>query len=278
MKNCLLCESTSTASNGDMDNDIYWFLFNMKYAAQYCLYDDTTNTPAMPACESACQPLKPVLEWHWFGSDGKPSANQYGYCNLSGGAFGQYVEGCSSCLQGVKGSVVLGNCTFFFMYVEGGEKTLLTLDDIVLETMQEGCKAKPRAAQGSTIPLQRQLFNTSTFAPSTSASPTSTSTPAPVSSSSSAGSSGLSTGAAAGIGVGIGIVALLVLGALVWFLLRRRRRASPSERVEEMKDPLPPQYYRHQQQHMPPQQLDGTPVAEADGDPTKLWRAELPGR
>lgn len=141
--------------------------------------------------------------------------------------------------------------------------------------MQEGCKTKPRAAQGSTITLQRQLFNTSTVAASTSASPTSTSTSAPTSTSSSSGSSGLSTGAAAGIGAGAGIVALVALGGLVWFLLQRRRRRNASQRVDETKD-LPPRYYQSQHQYVPPQQLDGTPVVEADVDQTKLRRVELP--
>ncbi|CAF3553380.1 unnamed protein product [Fusarium graminearum] len=47
--------------------------------------------------------------------------------------------------------------------------------------------------------------------------------------SSSGGGGGLSTGATAGIAVGAVIGGLLLIGALVWFLLRRRRNKHPSE-------------------------------------------------
>lgn len=46
---------------------------------------------------------------------------------------------------------------------------------------------------------------------------------------SSSGGGGLSTGATAGIAVGAVIGGLLLIGALVWFLLRRRRNKHPSE-------------------------------------------------
>lgn len=42
---------------------------------------------------------------------------------------------------------------------------------------------------------------------------------------SSSSSSGLSTGAAAGIGVGVGVAALAIIGALIFFFLRRRKTA-----------------------------------------------------
>ncbi|QPC74913.1 hypothetical protein HYE68_005665 [Fusarium pseudograminearum] len=70
-----------------------------------------------------------------------------------------------------------------------------------------------------------------TFSPSStsgSIAPTGT-TEANEKSDSSGGGGGLSTGATAGIVVGAVIGGLLLIGALVWFLLRRRRNKHPSE-------------------------------------------------
>lgn len=47
--------------------------------------------------------------------------------------------------------------------------------------------------------------------------------------SSSSDSGGLSTGAKAGIGAGVGVAALLALGALAWFCIRRRRRGPKAD-------------------------------------------------
>ncbi|KAI0433405.1 aspartic peptidase domain-containing protein [Xylaria sp. FL1042] len=61
-------------------------------------------------------------------------------------------------------------------------------------------------------------------------------TSAASSSSSSSSSGGLSTGAAAGIGVGVGIAALAIIGALVFFFLRRRKASSPKAELAAPSD------------------------------------------
>jgi len=74
-----------------------------------------------------------------------------------------------------------------------------------------------------------------TFLPSASSTsgstnPTDSGAASVGSSDSSGGGGGLSTGATAGIAVGAVIGGLLLIGALVWFILRRRRRSKePSE-------------------------------------------------
>jgi hypothetical protein len=76
---------------------------------------------------------------------------------------------------------------------------------------------------------------TTTFSPgasstSGSTNPTDSGASSVGSSDSSSGGGGLSTGATAGIAVGAVIGGLLLIGALVWFILRRRRRSKqPSE-------------------------------------------------
>ena len=77
---------------------------------------------------------------------------------------------------------------------------------------------------------------TTTFSPGASSTSGSTNptdsgaSSADSSDSSSGGGGGLSTGATAGIAVGAVIGGLLLIGALVWFILRRRRRSKqPSE-------------------------------------------------
>ncbi|KAI1068015.1 hypothetical protein LB507_004810 [Fusarium sp. FIESC RH6] len=77
----------------------------------------------------------------------------------------------------------------------------------------------------------QELPETTTFSPGPSSTSGSTSSTSSVGSSdSSGGGGGLSTGATAGIAVGAVLGGLLLIGALVWFLLRRRRRSKqPSE-------------------------------------------------
>ena len=98
--------------------------------------------------------------------------------------------------------------------------------------MLKACSTKPQASQGETVNIQRALFNTATVVPGSAATSTSTRSPSLTSSSSStspssstpsSGGSGLSTGAAVGIGVGCGLAALLFLGLIIFFLMRRRK-------------------------------------------------------
>jgi len=201
---------------------------NMKYTLEYCLFYSNSSTPSLPRCEADCAGLSPVLLSSWFSPS---AAKQYDYCSINNTAFPQYVDQCASCLQAGTGSVVLGN---------------------FLDAMQSACESQPDATLGETVPLKRELFNTTTVGTSTGAIATASSTfvsttgtqatstspsPSPSSSSSSttgvsapagqtaaSNHSGLSTGAAAGVGVACGLGAITIIGALGWFMLTRRRR------------------------------------------------------
>ncbi|PLB54189.1 hypothetical protein P170DRAFT_504975 [Aspergillus steynii IBT 23096] len=222
LKNCLLCESTSTAYDSPTQNDVYWFLFNQKYILQDCLFDREPDVSLSP-CESSCLPLRSVFKTLWYQDGWIP---QYEYCEMGGGAVETYAGDCADCLRGKTGSMFLGN---------------------FMDTLDSGCRNKPNASDGETVKLRQALFatETKTSVPTTSASkstgsPTATSTAstAPTASETSAPDaiaqpessktkSSLSTGAAAGIGVGAGAGGLIVIAAIVWvFFLRKRRRPS----------------------------------------------------
>ncbi|KAF7118910.1 hypothetical protein CNMCM5793_008546 [Aspergillus hiratsukae] len=209
MKNCLLCESTSTTYSNQFDSDIYWFIFNQKYTIQVCVYEDSASaSTSLSPCESQCLPLKPVFETLWWNNN----VSLYNYCTQNSNAFPTYATGCSECLRGKSGSKVLGN---------------------FMDNMVSACKTQPNATKGETVTLARPLFDlsvvTNSSATSTTAMPTATGTGTPTSSlTSTSSSSGLSAGAAAGIGVGAGAGVILV-GALVWVLIRRRRRPAQGQ-------------------------------------------------
>ncbi|KAI9037259.1 uncharacterized protein KD926_000696 [Aspergillus affinis] len=275
LKNCLLCESTSTAYSSPTQNDIYWFLFNQKYILQDCLFDRESDVSLSP-CESSCLPLKPVLKTLWFQKEWVP---QYEYCDMGGGALETYAGDCADCLRGKTGSVFLGN---------------------FMDTLNSGCQTKPNASDGETVKLRQALFatetslstTTSTGATGTATKPTTTSTSASTSTSTTAdasstpaqntntqsesetGSSGLSPGAAAGIGVGAGAGGLILLAALVWvFFLRRHKAQNDEKYIPKWNDESTSSLKR-----------DGPPTempASRFGNPQDLEggmvRAELPG-
>ncbi|KAF4214573.1 hypothetical protein CNMCM8980_001363 [Aspergillus fumigatiaffinis] len=263
MKNCLLCESTSTTYSNQFNSDIYWFIFNQKYTIQVCVYADTASTSLSP-CESQCLPLKPVFRTLWWGHN----VSLYNYCTQNSNAFPTYASGCSECLRGKAGSKVLGN---------------------FMDNMASACETQPNATKGETVTLARPLFDlsvatnsTATSTAATTATGTGTSTSSPTSTASS--SSGLSAGAAAGIGVGAGAGVILV-GALVWVLFRRRRRAAQQSQMYPPAAPGGHDYAQPMQQEASyatgyPVERDPSRLVEApdsnEQKPAGTWAAELP--
>lgn len=205
----------------------------------------------------------------------------YNYCTQNNNAFPTYASGCSECLRAKAGSKVLGN---------------------FMDNMASACKTQPNATKGETVTLARPLFDlsvdsnataTSTAGPTATGTETetetgtTTSSPTPTSSSSSS-SSGLSAGAAAGIGVGAGAGVILV-GALVWVLFRRRRRhRAASHQPQSVYSPagLGGQAYAPPMQQEAPYaagyavERNPSKLVEAPGTseqkPGGTWAAELP--
>lgn len=300
----------------------------MKYTLQYCLFQSNDSTPNLPQCESDCAGLYPVLQSSWFSPT---AAQQYDYCSINNTAFTQHADQCASCLQAGTGSVVLGNCKIqaactFSRY---GADTLVSA---VLSVMKSGCDNQPNATKGETIPLQRALFDTATVASGTATQTTTTSTSAaqttsdgsaatiisssasgttsssatPSSTTAAAGAAGapeptssssaLSGGAAAGIGVGCGLAAIGAVGALAWFILRRRRNrrtmasgtdfgntkaAYAAPPYQQMPSPNYPYSQQAQPDYTYAQQIGGSEVHEIDSSETKAGATitnELDGR
>ena len=232
LQSCLECTVGSLYINSsytDGNSDQFWALFHLKYVQEYCLIDKTTpHIAAVNACTSACSPLSNVLDTLWINKS--PFIAQYNYCTSDSSAYASNAEGCSTCLQAQKGSVIIGN---------------------FVDTMLNACKTKPLASNGQLIVPERDLFDTAvirlsssistatTTSKSRSASKSSTST-ATASSSSTSGvqptntvesapSHALSTGAAAGIGAAAAILGLGAIVAIALLFRRRRRR----DRVQE---------------------------------------------
>jgi hypothetical protein len=236
---------------------------NQKYTIQICVYEDTASTSLSP-CESQCLPLKPVFETLWFGNN----VSLYNYCTQNSNAFPTYATGCSECLRGKSGSKVLGN---------------------FMDNMVSACKTQPNATKGETVTLARPLFDLSvaanSTATSTSATPTATGTGAPTSSPTSSSSSGISSGAAAGIGVGAG-AGVILLGALAWVLIRRRRRPAQAQSMYPPAAPggqeyaQPMQYEAARYGSAAPVERGPSRLVEApdtnEGKAGGSWAAELP--
>ncbi|KAE8372788.1 hypothetical protein BDV26DRAFT_273381 [Aspergillus bertholletiae] len=214
MKNCLLCESTGTTYINDHQSDTWDFLFIQKYTLQTCLYDRASET-SISGCEDSCLPLRSIYKDLWYKNDSIEEI--YSYCT---DVFMQYADGCSTCLRSKSGSVILGN---------------------FMDTMDSACETKPNASKKEIITLRQPLFDLSTATANTTATSTSSATATPTSSEEATkegGSSGLSTGAKAGIGVGVGVGGLMVLGAVAWFLLSRRRGAAAQDGAHRDERPL----------------------------------------
>ncbi|KAE8393153.1 hypothetical protein BDV23DRAFT_192072 [Aspergillus alliaceus] len=206
MKNCLLCLSTGTTYISDEQSDTWSFLFNQKYTLQTCLFDRSPDT-SLSGCEDNCLPLRSIFKNLWYKTN--HTDKTYDYCS---DVFTQYAGDCASCLRAKSGSVILGN---------------------FMDTMDSACETKPDVSKGEIVTLRRSLFDATVASPSASASARGTKTGTSTATATGGGgdeegdgSLGLSTGAKAGIGVGAGVGGLMVLGAVAWGLLVRRRRGA----------------------------------------------------
>ncbi|KAE8150800.1 hypothetical protein BDV25DRAFT_153771 [Aspergillus avenaceus] len=103
IRDCLLCQSTGTTYVTDERSDTYNFLSNQKFTLQTCLFQRSGET-SISSCEDSCHPLRSILTSQWYRTNS--TLPIYDYCSST---FGQYAGDCVSCLQGKKGSVILGN-------------------------------------------------------------------------------------------------------------------------------------------------------------------------
>ncbi|KAK8079096.1 hypothetical protein PG994_002903 [Apiospora phragmitis] len=209
-KNCVECLRDSKDVGGG-ENDISWFLYNIRYAVDVCMYSfpGTTRNISSPCdINYACAPLKKSLI---AGNLDPVNGAQYDYCSADGGKFmGQNLNSCVQCLQSSTNQVYTSNCKrtrVSYMYA------ILTRDgQIVLIALQAGCKQKP--APGHLLGLSGSLFSTEPLdiiaPPVEEASTNEDDTSSP-----------MTTGPIVGIAVG---AALLFLGGAALFIVYHQKQ------------------------------------------------------
>ncbi|EFQ27941.1 LPXTG-domain-containing protein [Colletotrichum graminicola] len=137
---CMSCLQDSSLVQGT-ENDQDWFLYNMRYSFDYCIfgYPNATGVGSSPCTTStACGALEKAL------TDGEldpEKSSQYSYCDADGGAMlGSAYDKCLSCVRA------------------GGEHYYLANYLIALEA---GCRQRPDP--GTLVSLNSTVFTKGTI-------------------------------------------------------------------------------------------------------------------
>ena len=300
-KDCVTCESTSTAHGETTadETDTYWFLCkffgiemlidcalkldtdifdadNMKATLILCLWQ-FPQAPLVSSSADTCATVCGAKSNRMKAAMMEKSTQinntlQYNYCTAQSGIFAQNQQACSKCLEKVPSSKTLRN---------------------YLRALNDACQQRPQAGTGKQIKLDFPLFANETSEVQSSRSDL---TPA----TSSTATTSLETGIAAtspadsgatfnavqsndssatkiglGVGLGLGLPLLAVLAALVLLLWkrsvdRRTAEAEAARRIEWEHQFRAKVFAEVQELHgftrMPPE-LKPTPMVEADAGP-----------
>ncbi|KAI5865640.1 hypothetical protein GGS23DRAFT_436550 [Durotheca rogersii] len=184
---CMTCLQDSAFSQGS-ESDQTWFLYNLRYTFDYCIFGfpNATGTPSTPCSTStACGTLERTL------TDGNlnPKSHGYAYCGADGRAMSdEVVSQCFSCVAASDGLDYLAN---------------------YLIALQTGCKQQPPA--GMLLGLNDTVFSKTRISAVDPTAPETTEEKSPP----------LSVTQIVGIVVGAIVVVLAVAG---FFFIRHRRR------------------------------------------------------
>ncbi|KAH8664185.1 hypothetical protein BX600DRAFT_512247 [Xylariales sp. PMI_506] len=188
-KNCIDCLQDSTDVSGE-ENDIHWFLYNVRYAVDVCLFSfprAVINISSPCDINYACGPLAKALEAGNLSAD---NDTEFGYCTAGNGAFANStIEACTQCLQDSSEQMYLSN---------------------FLIALQAGCQQQPQP--GDLLGLSGSVFTDSTITITTPPTETPKATDA---------QSPITTGAIVGIAIG---AALLFLGGSALFIVYHRKQ------------------------------------------------------
>ncbi|KAG6040326.1 hypothetical protein E4U41_000883 [Claviceps citrina] len=191
---CVDCQRSSAYHRGN-DSDIQTMLYNIRYALSYCVWGDipaknpsAVNTPCITT--KACGPFKNAVQFKNLST----AYDAYQYCDIWPTTDAPDFAGCTDCLQ-----------------AEGR----FTMANFVI-ALQAGCLQKP--APGLYIGLDGEMFSPTAVKISTP-SPTLSIDPARFD------NGPLTLGAKVGIAVGSIVLALVLLGCVVVWNGRRKRRA-----------------------------------------------------
>ncbi|KAI1087551.1 hypothetical protein F5B19DRAFT_64134 [Rostrohypoxylon terebratum] len=210
-KNCVECLQESHATS-DEGNDISWYLYNLRYSVDVCIYGfpNVTKTISSPCdIDYACRPLKQALE---TGNLNPNNGTQLDYCTADGGAFnGSQLQDCVQCFRSSSNQFYMSN---------------------FLTALQAGCEQRPQA--GNLIGLSGSLFTR--FQVNITAAPQNQTT-----TSNDTTTTTMTTGAIVGIVIG---ASLLFLGGtgLFWIYHRKQKYlyGSPLDSQNGRKSISPP--------------------------------------
>ncbi|OBT78781.1 hypothetical protein VF21_02505 [Pseudogymnoascus sp. 05NY08] len=192
---CLNCLQGSSFGT-DADNDQMWFIYNLRFASDWCLFGtnnaETLSGPCM--VDSTCNPLSKSLS---AGNDSVEAGDIFDYCTADSQSFVHRKPVCYTCIKHMAGNIYVTN---------------------FLTALEAACNQHP--SQSSLIGLDGSVF---------SGFPVNiTSTPFDPAKESSASSNGLSTGAKAGIAVACVLVSIIIAAAVFIYCFKWRRvRNSP---------------------------------------------------
>ncbi|KAI1505628.1 hypothetical protein F5X99DRAFT_428747 [Biscogniauxia marginata] len=185
---CISCLQDSTFSQGS-ENDQLWFLYNLRYTFDYCIFSfpNATEIASTPCSTStACGQLETAL------TDGLLDLNNldYSYCAVDGGAMtSELIPKCVSCVAASDDQGFLAN---------------------YLTALEAGCQQQPPT--GTLIGLNDTVFSRTAIGAIDPNSETS----------SDDNESALSITQIVGIAVGSIVIILAVAG--FWFVCHRKRR------------------------------------------------------
>ncbi|KAJ4141344.1 hypothetical protein NW768_000555 [Fusarium equiseti] len=195
-KNCLNCLQKSEAT-WEEESDVFWFLYNIRYAFDVCLYSypdavdsGTTNSPCN--IESSCGSLEDALKTSLLKSN---TDNQFDYCKAEDSIFkGASYKECIGCLKSTSDQTYLAN---------------------FLIALKAGCMQEPD--KGDIIGLSGTIFTSALV----NITDPSTNQTLPGDGGAPVGS--MTTGTIVGIAVGCGL-GLAGMAWLIWIYCRRSRQ------------------------------------------------------
>ncbi|KFY33515.1 hypothetical protein V494_07551, partial [Pseudogymnoascus sp. VKM F-4513 (FW-928)] len=187
---CLNCLQGSSFGTDD-NNDQMWFIYNLRYASDWCLFgtNNAENLSGPCMVDTTCNPLSKSLSG---GNESIEAGDIFDYCFADNPGFAQRNPTCNTCLRHMEDNTYVSN---------------------FLTALEAGCNQHP--SQSSLIGLDGSVFSDYPV--------NITSTPFNPEEDSSTSSGGLNTGAKAGIAVACVLVVLIIASVLLIYFFKFRR-------------------------------------------------------
>ncbi|KIH90854.1 hypothetical protein SPBR_09055 [Sporothrix brasiliensis 5110] len=112
----IVCNDDDYWSTTVGTSDVEWYLYNVRYAVDVCLFSSpgpssshsSTSSPCV--LSGTCLSLQKALD---TGNVNPSNETQYQYCTADGGVFGRTaLSNCAQCLQTNSEQTYLSNCTY----------------------------------------------------------------------------------------------------------------------------------------------------------------------